>query len=177
MNVEALDHVNIITDRLDETAEFYGRLLGLVRKDAPPPLTPETATWMFDAENRAMAKWIYRELGPDVPLHFTAFHPDFKMTGLPPTPASTLARARRIAIDEGLHFVYTGNLHDREGGTTSCPSCRAVLVERDWYRIEGYRITPEGRCPDCGTPVPGRFGAFDARRQWGRKRIPVAIGR
>jgi pyruvate formate lyase activating enzyme len=112
-----------------------------------------------------------------VPLHFTAFHPDFKMTELPPTPAATLARMRRIAIDEGLNFVYTGNVHDSEGGTTFCPECRAALIVRDWYRIDSYRLTDDGRCPDCGTQVPGRFERFDAKRQFGRRRIPVAIGR
>jgi pyruvate formate lyase activating enzyme len=130
-----------------------------------------------DAENRAMAQWIFRELGPDVPLHFTAFHPDFRMTELPPTPAATLARMRRIAMDEGLRYVYTGNVHDAEGGTTFCPTCRAALIVRDWYRIESYRLTDDGKCPDCGTAIPGRFERFDARRQFGRKRIPVAIGR
>ena len=122
-----------------------------------------------------MAKWIYRELGPDVPLHFTAFHPDFKMTDLPPTPASTLTRMRRIAQDEGLHFVYTGNVHDREGGTTYCPSCKAALIVRDWHRIEDYRVTAEGKCPGCGTAIPGRFERFDPKRQFGRRRIPVRI--
>src|SRR5438105_7599343 len=130
-----------------------------------------------EAEIRELSKWVYRELGPDVPLHFTAFHPDFKMTDLPPTPASTLTRARRIAIDEGLHYVYTGNVHDPEGGTTFCPGCAAPLIERDWHRIESYRLTPEGKCPDCDTPIPGRFEAFDAKRQFGRRRIPVAVGR
>jgi pyruvate formate lyase activating enzyme len=80
-------------------------------------------------------------------------------------------------MDEGLHFVYTGNVHDREGGTTFCPSCRGALIVRDWHRIESYRLTPEGRCPDCATAIPGRFEAFDARRQFGRRRIPVAIAR
>jgi pyruvate formate lyase activating enzyme len=130
-----------------------------------------------DSENRAMAKWIYRELGPDVPLHFTAFHPDFKMTELPPTPAATLSRMRRIAMDEGLHFVYTGNVHDPEGGTTFCPQCNSPVIERDWYRIERYRLTHDGKCPDCGTQVPGRFEAFEMKRQFGRRRIPVALGR
>ena len=128
-------------------------------------------------EVRAMSQWIFRELGPDVPLHFTAFHPDFKMTDLEPTPASTLARSRKIAMEEGLHFVYTGNVHDREGGTTFCPSCKSPLIVRDWHRIESYRLTPEGHCPDCDTKIPGVFEAFDAKRQWGRRRIPVAIGR
>ncbi len=130
-----------------------------------------------DAELAAMSRWILRELGPDVPLHFTAFHPDFKMPDVAPTPAATVARARRIALDEGLHFVYTGNVHDREGGTTFCPRCRAVLIERDWHRIDGYRLTAEGDCPACGTAIPGRFEAFDARAQFGRRRIPVALGR
>jgi pyruvate formate lyase activating enzyme len=80
-------------------------------------------------------------------------------------------------MEEGLHYVYTGNVHDREGGTTFCPKCRAALVVRDWHRIESYRLTPEGHCPDCGTRIPGRFEAFDAKRQWGRKRIPVRVGR
>jgi pyruvate formate lyase activating enzyme len=128
-----------------------------------------------DAELRAEAKWICRELGPDVPVHFTAFHPDFKMTDLPPTPASTLMRARRIAIDEGLNYVYTGNVHDREGGTTFCPSCRAALIVRDWHRIEDYRLTADGKCPKCAAQIPGRFEAFDKGRQFGRKRIPVRI--
>ena len=130
-----------------------------------------------DAELDQLTSWVADKLGPDVPLHFTAFHPDFKMTDLPPTPAATLARARRIAIDEGLRYVYTGNVHDREGGTTFCPTCKTALIVRDWHRIESYRLTGEGKCPDCGTAIPGRFEAFEARHQFGRKRIPVAIGR
>jgi pyruvate formate lyase activating enzyme len=174
------------------TEEFYVKLTGARLApvlDTLAYLKHETRVWFeittlliptkndSDAENRAMAKWIHRELGPDVPLHFTAFHPDFKMTELPPTPAATLTRMRRIAIDEGLHYVYTGNVHDSEGGTTFCPQCRAALIVRDWYRIDSYRLTDDGKCPDCATPIPGRFERFDARRQFGRRRIPVAIGR
>jgi pyruvate formate lyase activating enzyme len=174
------------------TDEFYVKLTGARLApvlDTLAYLRHETDVWFeittlliptkndSDADNRAMAKWIYRELGPDVPLHFTAFHPDFKMTDLPPTPAATLSRMRRIAIDEGLNFVYTGNVHDRDGGTTFCPKCRAALIVRDWYRIESYRVTPDGKCPDCATPIPGRYGAFDITRQFGRRRIPVAISR
>jgi pyruvate formate lyase activating enzyme len=174
------------------TDEFYVKLTGAKLApvlDTLVYLKRETPVWLeittllipgrndSDAELREMSKWIFRELGPDVPLHFTAFHPDFKMTDLPPTPPATVARARRIAMDEGLHYVYTGNVHDREGGTTFCPKCRSALIVRDWHRIEGYRLTPEGACPDCGTSIPGRFEQFDARRQWGRKRIPVAIAR
>jgi pyruvate formate lyase activating enzyme len=174
------------------TDDFYVKLTGAKLSpvlDTLAYLKHETRVWFeittlliptkndSDADNRAMAKWIYRELGPDVPLHFTAFHPDFKLTDLPPTPAATLSRMRRIAIDEGLNFVYTGNVHDAEGGTTFCPKCRAALIERDWYRIDAYRITDDGKCPDCATPIPGRFERFDVKRQFGRRRIPVAIAR
>jgi len=78
-----------------------------------------------------MCEWIMRELGPDVPLHFTAFHPDHKMTEIPATPPATLTRSRKIALDAGLHYVYTGNVHDTDGGTTCCPRCHAPLIVRD----------------------------------------------
>jgi pyruvate formate lyase activating enzyme len=126
-------------------------------------------------EVRAMSQWIMKELGPDVPLHFTAFHPDFRMTDIAPTPAATLARSRRIAIEEGLHHVYTGNVHDREGGTTFCPGCGDALIVRDWHRILDYRVTEAGSCPRCGTAIAGRFGAFDLQGQFGRRRIPVRV--
>jgi len=174
------------------TDEFYVKLTGARLQpvlDTLKYLKHETNVWFeittllipgkndSPEEVRAMSQWIFRELGPDVPLHFTAFHPDFKMTDLPPTPASTLIRSRKIAMEEGLNYVYTGNVHDREGGTTFCPKCKGALIVRDWHRIESYRLTAEGRCPDCDTRIPGRFEAFDARRQFGRRRIPVAIGR
>jgi len=124
-------------------------------------------------EIEAECKWIMKELGPDVPLHLTAFHPDYKMTDLRPTPSATLSRAREIALREGLHYVYTGNVHDEKGGSTYCPSCKAPLVLRDWYRIDDCRVTPEGRCPDCGSAIAGRFEKFGG--QFGRHRIPVAI--
>jgi pyruvate formate lyase activating enzyme len=174
------------------TDDFYWRVCGGRLQpvlDTLVYLVKETEVWTeittllipgkndSDEEIRAECRWIRQNLGADVPLHFTAFHPDFKMTDLPPTPASTVARARRIAMDEGLHYVYTGNVHDREGGTTLCPKCRAALIVRDWHRIESYRLTAAGQCPDCRTAIPGRFEAFEARRQFGRRRIPVAIGR
>jgi pyruvate formate lyase activating enzyme len=120
-----------------------------------------------------MSKWIFRELGPDVPLHFTAFHPDYKLTDVAPTPASTLTRARDIAQAEGLRYVYTGNVHDRTGGTTFCPGCRKALVVRDWHEILSYGLTPDGHCGHCGTAIPGRFEAFDGAR--GRRRMPVRM--
>jgi pyruvate formate lyase activating enzyme len=114
-----------------------------------------------------------KNLGPDVPLHFTAFHPDYKMNDVAATPAATLTRAREIALAEGLHYVYTGNVHDVEGGATCCPSCKSALIVRDWYRIDSCRVTPDGSCPDCGHAVAGRFGKFT--RAFGPRRIPVAI--
>ena len=125
-------------------------------------------------EITAMCRWLMKELGPDVPLHFSAFHPDHKMPDVPPTPASTLIRARRIAMDHGLRYVYTGNVRNAEGDTTFCPGCHKALIERDWHRIVSYRLTPEGHCPDCGAVVAGRF-AIEAGH-FGRRRIPIAIG-
>ncbi|QJR10372.1 hypothetical protein DSM104443_01430 [Usitatibacter rugosus] len=174
------------------TDEFYVKLTGARLApvlDTLVYLKHETEVWFeittllipgrndSPEEIRAMSKWIAREIGFDVPLHFTAFHPDFKMTDLPPTPAATLERSRRIAMEEGLQFVYTGNVHDREGGTTFCPNCSAKLIERDWHRIEGYRLTPDGHCPDCGTAIAGHFEAFERATQFGRRRIPLTIGR
>ena len=116
-----------------------------------------------------------KELGPDVPLHFTAFHPDYKMTDIAATPAATLRRARDIALAEGLHYVYTGNVHDAEGGTTYCPRAKSPLIVRDWYRIDAYRVTPDGKCPDCDATIAGRYEVFE--HAFGPKRIPVAIHR
>ena len=124
-------------------------------------------------EIKALADWVARELGPQVPLHFTAFHPDWKMDDLPPTPASTLTQARRIAIDAGLHYVYTGNVHDSEGGTTFCPGCQAALIERDWYNIRHHDLPADGRCPHCGTQIAGRFARFG--KPFGPRRVPVRL--
>ncbi|HEU0202256.1 MAG TPA: AmmeMemoRadiSam system radical SAM enzyme [Burkholderiaceae bacterium] len=125
-------------------------------------------------EIEAESKWIAEKLGVDVPVHFTAFHPDFKMTDTPPTPPATLTRAREIARGHGLRYVYTGNVHDIGGGTTYCPTCSTPLIERDWYAILNYRLTDAGACRVCGTQVAGRFGRF--ARPFGRRRIPVHIG-
>jgi len=129
------------------------------------------------AEITALSGWIARELGADVPLHFSAFHPDWKMADLPPTPPATLTRARRIAQDAGLHHVYTGNVHDPEGGTTFCPVCHAALVVRDWYDIRHYELTPEGRCPHCRSAIAGRFGPVLGHdgSAFGPQRIPVRL--
>ena len=127
-----------------------------------------------DEEITAMCRWIMRELGPGVPLHFSAFHPDHKMPDVPATPAATLVRARQIALQHGLHHVYTGNVRHREGDTTYCPHCQAALIERDWHQIVQYRLTPAGHCPDCGTAVAGRFA--EQAGNFGRRRIPIVMG-
>jgi pyruvate formate lyase activating enzyme len=172
------------------TDEFYFKLCGAHLQpvlDTLVYLKHETDVWFeittllipgkndSDAEIEAECRWIMKELGPDVPLHFTAFHPDYKMMDVPHTPPSTLTRARRIALAQGLRYVYTGNVHDEKGGSTYCPGCGAPLILRDWYRIDDYRVTPDGRCPDCGTAIAGRFETF--RRAFGPRRIPVAINR
>jgi pyruvate formate lyase activating enzyme len=125
------------------------------------------------AELEAMSRWIADHLGADVPLHFTAFHPDYKMTDVPRTPKDTLRRAREIARAHGLHHVYTGNVHDTEGGTTFCPGCEQPLIERDWHEIGRYELGADGRCPHCATPSAGRFGA--APQRFGRRRIPGRV--
>ncbi|HEX7055021.1 MAG TPA: AmmeMemoRadiSam system radical SAM enzyme [Burkholderiales bacterium] len=170
------------------TDEFYfkvcgGRLQPVL--DTLVYLVKETDVWTeittllipgkndSDEEIRAECRWIRRNLGPDVPLHFTAFHPDWKMDDVPPTPAATLSRAREIARLEGLRYVYTGNVHDRAGGSTYCPSCEETVIERDWYRIGEYRLTETGACRACGAKIAGRFGAF--ARPFGPRRIPVRL--
>ncbi|TJY63276.1 AmmeMemoRadiSam system radical SAM enzyme [Sinimarinibacterium sp. CAU 1509] len=126
-----------------------------------------------DAELESQCRWIADKLGPDVPLHFTAFHPDYKMRDASPTPPSTLARARKIAMEHGLHYVYTGNVHDREGGSTYCPQCQALLIERDAYEIGEYGLTDDGCCNHCNHRIPGVFDG--PAGTWGARRMPVRI--
>ncbi len=125
-------------------------------------------------EIERMTRWLADHLGPDVPLHFTAFHPDYKMSDRPRTPKETLTRSREIALANGLHHVYTGNVHDAEGGTTFCPGCRAALIERDWHAVLRYALDAQGACPHCDTPIAGRF-AESFERGFGRRRIPVRM--
>lgn len=105
-------------------------------------------------EIRAASAWIRQHLGPDVPLHFTAFHPSFRMLDRPPTPPATLTRARQIAREAGLRHVYTGNVHDPEGQTTWCPGCGAPVIERDWHSVRRIRLDA-GACATCRTPIAG----------------------
>jgi len=128
-----------------------------------------------DAEIDAMTRWIMDRLGPDVPLHFTAFHPDWKMTDKPHTPAATLTRARRIALGNGLRYVYTGNVHDPVGSSTWCPTCGALLIERDWYELGHWRLDAGGACLGCGSQLPGVFDGPPGA--WGPRRLPVRLGR
>ncbi len=122
----------------------------------------------------AMTRWIVEHLGPDVPLHFTAFHPDFKMMDIGPTPPTTLTRAREIARRNGVRYAYTGNVHDTDGGSTTCTGCGTLLIERDWYRLGRYHLTDDGHCRSCGTVLPGRFDG--PAGTWGSRRLPVRIG-
>ena len=111
-----------------------------------------------EAELRELSTWVAGEIGPDVPLHFSAFHPDHKMLDVERTPLATLRRARDIAMEVGLNFVYCGNVHDIDSDTTRCAGCGERLIVRDWYRMVEYRVTESGTCPSCGLTLPGRFG-------------------
>jgi pyruvate formate lyase activating enzyme len=170
------------------TDDFYFKLTGSHLQpvlDTLVYLKHETRVWFeittllipgkndSDEEIVAMSQWIRRELGADVPLHFSAFHPDYKMPDIPATPPSTLIRARKLAMKQGLQHVYTGNVRYQEGDTTLCPHCQATLIERDWYQIVRYRLTPQGHCPDCGHVLAGRFDKQAGR--FGRQRIPIVL--
>jgi pyruvate formate lyase activating enzyme len=126
-----------------------------------------------DQEIREMTRWVVEHLGPDVPMHFTAFHPDWKMMDHPPTPASTLSRARQIALDNGVRYAYTGNVHDEAGGSTYCHSCGDKLIGRDWYVLSSWNLDEKGCCRNCGTPCAGVFEARPG--DWGARRLPVRI--
>jgi pyruvate formate lyase activating enzyme len=126
-----------------------------------------------DAELEEMTQWVVANLGPDVPMHFSAFHPDWKMLDHPPTPASSLSRARQIAMKNGVHYAYTGNVHDAAGGSTYCHHCGEKLIGRDWYVLSDWNLTADGRCTACGTPCAGVFEASPGH--WGAKRMPVRL--
>jgi len=126
-----------------------------------------------DQELHEMTEWIARELGPQVPIHFTAFHPDFKMTDKTRTPGTTLNRARDIALSKGLEYVYVGNVHDSQSSSTWCPSCKKILIERDWFNLGAYKITPQGCCSFCGHEIAGRWGSGKGTWQGGRCLVPI----
>lgn len=170
------------------TERFYYRLTGARLSPVLETLAwlaNETDVWLevttllipgendSPAEIDALSKWMAAELGPEVPLHFTAFHPDWKMRDKAPTPPATLSRARAIAMGNGLRYVYTGNVHDPRGGTTLCSSCGTALIVRDWYEIEGWRLRRDGKCERCGTACAGVFEGTPGN--WGARRRPVSI--
>ncbi|MDF3009410.1 MAG: radical family protein [Burkholderiales bacterium] len=170
------------------TDDFYHRVCGGRLQpvlDTLVYLVKETNVWTeittllipgkndSDEEIHAECQWIRDNLGADVPLHFSAFHPDWRMTDVAATAPGTLTRAREIAQLAGLNYVYTGNVHDARGGSTYCPSCESMLIERDWYRIGAYHVDEHGACKFCGTRLAGRFEKFG--RPFGPRRIPVRL--
>ncbi len=169
------------------TDEFYRKQCAAALepvKDTLRYLVKETAVWTEittlvipghndgDRELTELAEWVCGELGPDVPLHFSAFHPDYKMMDVPPTPPATLTRARAIARRAGLRYVYTGNVHDLDGDATLCPGCGARVIERDWYQLLAVRMDHD-RCAACGTAIAGRFDAHVG--DFGRRRFRVHV--
>jgi pyruvate formate lyase activating enzyme len=194
---EHIDAANVDLKAFTET--FYRKYTQTALKpvlDTLVYLAHETSVWVeittllipgcndSPGELRAMCAWIVRELGPNVPLHLTAFHPDYQMMDQPPTPPATLVMARQIALDAGVRFAYVGNVHDPQRESTYCPQCHALLIERDWYELRTYRVQVEGeptaagnpgggRCPACQTPIPGLFTPLPGA--WGRKRVPLRI--
>lgn len=126
-----------------------------------------------EQELEEMTQWVVEQLGPDVPMHFTAFHPDWKMMDKPQTPPSTLTRARRIALKNGVRYAYTGNLHDEEGGSTYCHACGTRLIGRDWYTLTAWNLTNNGRCTSCGAACAGLFDGPPG--EWGARRLPVFL--
>ncbi len=182
----AMDAANV--DLKAFTEDFYHRLCYAQLQpvlDTLVYLRRETDVWfevttlLIPGENDSRGEldrasdWFAANLGPDVPWHFTAFHPDFKMLDKPRTPPATLALAREIARAKGLKHVYTGNVHDRAGGSTWCPACGALLIERDWYELGAYNLDGN-RCRACGSEIAGRFERQPGT--WGARCLPVRLG-
>jgi pyruvate formate lyase activating enzyme len=183
----AVDAANI--DLKAFTEDFYQRICSASLEpvlDTLRYVANETDVWLEvttllipglndrDEEVHRLTRWVVDELGPDVPLHFTAFFPTHRLLDRPPTPLVTLKRACTIARSNGARFVYTGNVRDAEGATTSCPGCASAVIVRDGYRISTYRLDDAGRCERCGTRLPGVFAGPAGR--WGARRLPVRLG-
>ncbi len=126
-----------------------------------------------EAEISEMTGWVVEKLGADVPLHFTAFHPDWKMRHKPSTPVSTLQMARQIAFQNGLRYVYTGNVHDEAGASTYCHQCGQKIIGRDGYVLTDWHLTEHGDCQFCGTACAGLFDGSPGK--WGAKRLPIRL--
>jgi pyruvate formate lyase activating enzyme len=183
---EHLDAVNV--DLKAFTDQFYQKLCFAHLEpvlDTLKWIHDETDVWLevttllipgqndSDEEIVRLADWFVENLGAETPLHFSAFHPDFKMRDIPATPPETLTRAREIAKKHGIHHVYTGNVHDPGGQSTFCASCGQLLIERDWYQLGKWNLDAEGKCNSCGTALAGRFEA--KKGSWGARRLPVRI--
>ena len=171
------------------TQEFYGKVCsGQLTNvlETLKYLRHETDVWLeittllipgendSEKEIRSEATWIIDHLGPDVPLHFSAFHPDWKMLDKPKTPPETLKRARNIAMECGLRYVYLGNIHNHEASSTYCHNCGEILIGRDWYELSDWNLDDFGACVSCGIKCTGRFDG--PHGTWGRKRQPLEIG-
>jgi AmmeMemoRadiSam system radical SAM enzyme len=182
---EPMDAANV--DLKGFTDEFYreycgGRLQPVL--DTLRWLAHDSKTWVeitnliipqandSPDDIKRMCEWIRTELGPDVPLHFSAFHPDFKLIDRGPTSATTLRAAHQIARDAGLHYVYTGNVYDPAYQHTYCPGCGQAVICREGYAITAFAVRA-GRCAHCQTPIAGHFD--DAPGDWGGRRMPVRI--
>ena len=126
-----------------------------------------------DQEIHKMTEWVFEHLGPDVPMHFTAFHPDFKMMTTPKTPKSTLTRARKIALNNGIRYAYSGNVHDKSGESTYCQNCGSLLIGRDWFELSDWNLMNNGLCKFCKFQCPGKFDSLPGT--WGAKRQSIQI--
>lgn len=170
------------------TEEFYKTLTGASLEpvlDTLKYIKKKTKTWLeittllipgkndSNAEINKMTKWIADNLGTEVPLHFSAFHPAWKMMDVPHTPTKTLDLARDIAMKNNLRYVYIGNVYNIEGGTTICHKCKTKLIIRDWYNILEYNLSADAKCPKCNTKCAGVF--IDHADNWGGKRQPVIM--
>ena len=120
-----------------------------------------------------MTRWVVEKLGADVPMHFSAFHPDWKMLDVPPTPKASLIRAREIAINNGVRYAFTGNVHNEAGDSTFCHQCGEKLIGRDWYELTDWKLTADGKCGSCGTACAGIFEARPG--DWGSRRQPIRL--
>jgi len=183
---EHMDAANV--DLKAFTEEFYYKICGGHLQDVLDTLVyikHETDVWLetttlfipgkndSDEEIKRMTAWVVENLGPDVPMHFTAFHPEWKMMDVPSTPISTLIRAREIALANGVRYAYTGNVHDKQGDSTYCHSCGKMVIGRDWYVLSDWHLTTDGHCEYCGTQCAGLF--HGKAGDWGAKRLPVRL--
>ncbi|HEB87920.1 MAG TPA: AmmeMemoRadiSam system radical SAM enzyme [Gammaproteobacteria bacterium] len=170
------------------TEKFYHALTGGHLEpvlDTLKYIKQETSVWLelttllipgwndSEDELEAMTQWVVEHLGADVPMHFSAFHPDWKMQDVPPTPPETLTRARAIALKNGVRYAYTGNVHDKKGESTYCHPCGEKLIGRDWYVLSDWNLDKDGNCKKCGAACAGVFEA--APGHWGARRMPVRL--